>query len=319
VQSPVFPEDRIRYCVLCGSPLSDGHCPNEGCKGADTASSEEAPAGKGTPRIVVRRVAYAAVVVLLLAAVVSAALVAAALDTSVDELRRGNAALRRSLDRQQREARERADGLERTVSDQTVRLGSIEAKLNAQRDPADVAASVRPSVFTISTRDGLGSGFVVSSTNDTSSIITNFHVVARQWLEGRKDVLLKRDDVTYHGTVQRVSEADDLALISVAGSLPALSVARRDTKVGETVLVVGSPLGLGGSVASGIVSAVRTTDGVDYLQFSAPISPGNSGGPVVDRDGNVIGVAVAKLVARGAEGLSLAVPVAKVCQHFGVC
>ena len=63
----------------------------------------------------------------------------------------------------------------------------------------------------------------------------------------------------------------------------------------------------------------RTEDGVDYLQFSAPISPGNSGGPVVDTKGRVVGVSVAKAVSEGAEGLSFAIPVNQVCVHLEVC
>jgi putative serine protease PepD len=67
------------------------------------------------------------------------------------------------------------------------------------------------------------------------------------------------------------------------------------------------------------VSALRVEDGVHYIQFSAPISPGNSGGPVLDAGGRVIGVSVSKAVATGAEGLSFATPVAEVCSDLGVC
>ncbi len=86
-------------------------------------------------------------------------------------------------------------------------------------------------------------------------------------------------------------------------------------KVGDPVLAIGSPLGLAGSASSGIVSDVRPGP----LQFSAPVSPGNSGGPVVDRRGHVLGVATAKLVGNGAEGLSFAVPVDAVCAALEVC
>jgi S1-C subfamily serine protease len=85
------------------------------------------------------------------------------------------------------------------------------------------------------------------------------------------------------------------------------------------VIVVGSPLGLGGTVATGIVSAFRTEEGLEYLQFSAPVSPGNSGGPVVDRSGAVVGVAVGKVVEDGAEGLSFAIPYERACRALGLC
>jgi putative serine protease PepD len=72
-------------------------------------------------------------------------------------------------------------------------------------------------------------------------------------------------------------------------------------------------------VSSGIVSAVRTEDGVRYIQFTAPISPGNSGGPVLDAHGKVIGISVAKAIGDGAEGLSFAIPAAVLCSSFDVC
>jgi S1-C subfamily serine protease len=84
-------------------------------------------------------------------------------------------------------------------------------------------------------------------------------------------------------------------------------------------MVVGAPLGLDATVTNGIVSALRTQDGHQYLQFSAPISPGNSGGPVVDSHGRVVGIAVSKYVGDNAEGLSFAVPVAKLCSGLNVC
>ena len=79
--------------------------------------------------------------------------------------------------------------------------------------------------------------------------------------------------------------------------------------VGTAVLVFGSPEGLEGTVTTGIVSAIR--DG--FIQFSAPVSPGNSGGPVVDYLGHVIGMTESKIVDQGAEGLSFAIPSSRVC------
>jgi putative serine protease PepD len=83
-------------------------------------------------------------------------------------------------------------------------------------------------------------------------------------------------------------------------------------------MAVGAPLGLDGSVSIGVVSGFRSIEGSDYIQFSAAISPGNSGGPVVDAQGRVVAVATAKFVAPGAEALSLAIPVQTVCR-IAVC
>ena len=89
--------------------------------------------------------------------------------------------------------------------------------------------------------------------------------------------------------------------------------------IGTTVMAVGSPLGLSGTISVGLVSGYRSLEGSDYLQFSAPISPGNSGGPVVDREGHVVAVASAKFVGGGAEALSLGIPVQVVCQNLVAC
>jgi len=195
------------------------------------------------------------------------------------------------------------------------RLGALEAKVGDQPDLPKVASAVQPSVFTIRTPNGLGSGFVLRSAAGRSTIVTNFHVVEEVWRTPRHDVGVDNEGSRLSGTVQRVIEGQDLALVEVAATLPPLERATSAPKVGDPVLAIGSPLGLSGSASSGIVSAVRN----GTIQFSAPVSPGNSGGPVVDRRGRVLGVATSKLVGNGAEGLSFAIPVDVVCAALQVC
>lgn len=84
-------------------------------------------------------------------------------------------------------------------------------------------------------------------------------------------------------------------------------------------MAVGAPLGLDGSVSIGVISGYRSLEASDYIQFSAPISPGNSGGPVVDANGRVVAVASAKLVGQGVEALSLAIPIQLACEALSVC
>ena len=85
--------------------------------------------------------------------------------------------------------------------------------------------------------------------------------------------------------------------------------------MGEPVFVIGNPLGLEHTLTTGIVSARRTYEGKKWIQMSAPISPGNSGGPVFDGKGKVIGVATAVIHGYGrAQNLNLAVPVDQVKQ-----
>jgi len=193
------------------------------------------------------------------------------------------------------------------------KVGGIAAQTG---DPAIVAAHVRASVYTIDTPEGLGSGWVVSSSGGTSGIITDYHVIASVWTaRGAKTVQVVQNGTTLTGTIAKVDQGDDLALITVPATLTALVTATTNAMVGDEVLVVGSPLGLSGTVANGIVSSFRN----GLIQFSAPISPGDSGGPVVNSAGQVIGVAESKLVGTGVEGLSFAIPITTVCTTVTTC
>jgi S1-C subfamily serine protease len=200
---------------------------------------------------------------------------------------------------------------------------ALHDQLDAQAaaDPAVVAGRVQPSVWTIGTPQDLGSGWVAQSDGTTSNFITNYHVVAQQWESGDHSVDVYQDSNGTHlpGTITQVSPDIDLAVINVKGALPVLKQSSEAARSGQSVLVVGSPLGLGGSVSTGSVSALRELDGVNYIQFSAPVSPGNSGGPVVDGTGEVIGVTVAKAESAGAEGIGFAIPVNQVCVQLKVC
>lgn len=201
-----------------------------------------------------------------------------------------------------------ANGVSRRVAD-------LEARLNAQPDQAAVAKQVAASVFTVEASGSIGSSFVISTGGGRSTLVTNYHVVEDGWEAGRKGVRLRQEGRELDGTVERVSVGNDVALVTVATELPALPKAADQPAVGDPVLVVGAPLGLGGSVSNGIVSAYRN----GYIQFSAPIAPGNSGGPVVNLRGQVVGVARSKLVAPGAEGLSFAIPISLVCTTMTAC
>lgn len=228
------------------------------------------------------------------------------------ELRRDQAAIS-SADRAQ------ASESSKVAGALSLRIGQLEAKNESRRDPSEIAAEVEKSVFTVEARAGFGSAWVLSSGSGTSRLVTNFHVVEDAWVNGVKAIRLLQDDQTFGARIVQVAEAADLALIEVDTTFPALKVSRSEPPAGSSVLVVGSPLGLGGSVSSGVVSAYRLGDGERFMQFTAPISPGNSGGPVVDEQGQVIGVAVAKFVGSGAEGLGFAIPSARVCDSFSAC
>jgi putative serine protease PepD len=214
---------------------------------------------------------------------------------------------------------------ERTSAQQGViaglekRLAEVESRQALDVDWRVTAATVQLSVVTVEAGDELGSAWVANSDDHGSDLVTNYHVVADAWKSGTATVAVRRGDATLAGTVVRVDVADDLAVVHVAQRLPVLTSARLRPPVGTTVMVAGSPLGLGGTISVGVVSGYRSLEGSDYVQFSAPISPGNSGGPVVDGEGHVVAIASAKLVGEGIEGLGLGIPVQVACAGLVSC
>lgn len=188
-----------------------------------------------------------------------------------------------------------------------------------QIDSAAIARAVQPSVVEVGAGRRIGSGFVVSSRGGTSTIATSFHIIQEVWATGGRTVSILAGARSLDGTVARVNEEHDVALISVPAALPALPQARTTPVLGDPLLVAGSPRGLEGTVSTGIVSAERILGGRSYIQFTAPTSPGNSGGPVVDRTGAVLGLVSMKDSGPGAEGIAFAIPISRVCTELGGC
>ncbi len=158
-------------------------------------------------------------------------------------------------------------------------------------------------------RQGLGSGFVFES---DGYIITNNHVV-----EGADEVKVRFNDK--RDLVAKVVGTDpqsDVALLKVESDepLPALHLGDSDkVRVGEDVIAVGNPFGLGGTVTRGIVSAmgrdINAGPYVDFIQTDAAINRGNSGGPLFDMEGNVIGMNSAIYSPSGGNvGVGFAIP-----------
>jgi putative serine protease PepD len=199
-----------------------------------------------------------------------------------------------------------------------------------QQEFVSVIRQVLPSVVEIRTNDGLGSGVVLDADGD---IVTNAHVVAGA---STFQVLSAASPA---GSASSVSPAavpavlvgscpgDDLAVIRVsvaAGLRPATFGDTAGVAVGDLVLAIGSPLGLGGSVTEGIVSAIgrSVTEPASAgspaavlagaIQTSAAINPGNSGGALVGIDGEVIGIptlaAVNRSAGGAAPGIGFAIP-----------
>jgi serine protease Do len=154
---------------------------------------------------------------------------------------------------------------------------------------------------------GIGSGFFISA---DGYAVTNNHVV-----DGATSVQVTTDDGTiYSAKVVGTDPTTDLGLIKVDGKtdFPHVQFADRAPRIGDWVVAVGNPFGLGGTVTAGVVSAGGRALGsspYDYIQIDAPINKGNSGGPTFDVDGNVIGINTAIFSPSGGSvGIGFDVP-----------
>jgi putative serine protease PepD len=192
-----------------------------------------------------------------------------------------------------------------------------------------IAQLVSPSVVSIKVTAGVGSGSgsgsIYKSSPTLSYIITNNHVIENAVTNGKIEVELNNGDI-YTATIVGRNSDYDLAVISInKGNLP--EIPRGDSSslaIGDVVIAFGSPLGLSGTVTSGIVSALNrpVTTGsttaesyMDAIQTDAAINPGNSGGPLVDSQGKAVGVnsAIASLGSSfgpsGNIGLGFSIPI----------
>ncbi|SDK88894.1 serine protease Do [Maridesulfovibrio ferrireducens] len=154
---------------------------------------------------------------------------------------------------------------------------------------------------------GLGTGFIISA---DGYIVTNNHVVASA--EEIK-VKLQNADREYPAKLIGLDKETDLALLKIdAGKkLPFLSFANSEkAKVGEWVLAIGNPFGLGHTVTKGIISAKGRIIGAgpfdNFIQTDASINPGNSGGPLIDMNGKVIGINT--MILANGQGIGFAIP-----------
>ena len=195
---------------------------------------------------------------------------------------------------------------------------------------AGIANAVLPVVVSISvssdSASGTGSGFVIQSNASESYILTNNHVATGAGPDA--EILISFQDQTeVTATIVGTNASYDLAVLRVArGNLPVAVLGNSDdVVVGDTTIAIGSPLGLSGTVTSGIVSALNRpvtaggegdTSFINAIQTDAAITPGNSGGPLVNAAGQVIGInsAIATLGSNfggssGSIGLGFSIPI----------
>ncbi len=156
----------------------------------------------------------------------------------------------------------------------------------------EITESLSPSIVTIfvynatGTVIGQGSGFFVTY---NGAILTNAHVVK----DAYSALVIAETDTFRLVTVWLRDKERDLALISIPtrdSTIPAVLAESTVFRPGTRVVAIGNPLGLEKTVSDGLISAIRTVNGVELIQITAPISPGSSGGPLLDMFGQVIGV-----------------------------
>jgi len=185
-------------------------------------------------------------------------------------------------------------------------IGSIDNEINLLKSStsADFSGIIEDAikgVVTVKTDVGQGTGFIISS---EGYIVTNEHII-----KGAKAAGI----ITYDGELHQVeligkSEYMDIALLKISGSYDMLELADSDdVQIGEKVIAIGNPLGLQFSVSEGIVSGIHRP-GLNemevYIQTDAALNPGNSGGPLINKKGEVIGINNFKI--GGTEGMGFA-------------
>lgn len=182
----------------------------------------------------------------------------------------------------------------------------------------ELVRRIKPSAVAIETFDARGeklsrgSGFFV----DTDRVVTNRHVIDNAY---RAEVHSYTGNTYAVKGVIAIDAEGDLALLKVdapAHQVRPLSLDRTSPQEGESVVVIGNPFGLEGSVTNGIVSAVRDIPTFGrIIQITAPISPGSSGSPVVNMHGQVIGVATLQIT--GGQSINFAIPSERISQLQG--
>lgn len=161
-----------------------------------------------------------------------------------------------------------------------------------------------------------GSGFIVA---ENGYIITNYHVIEYAYTSGQEVTVILHDGTRYAASIVGVEAGNDIAVLKIdAANLSAAAFGDSDSlSVGETVYAVGNPLGeLEFSMSTGHVSAldraIKTGDSaesINMFQVDAAVNSGNSGGPVYNTRGQVIGVVTAKYSDTGVEGIGFAIPI----------
>jgi len=192
------------------------------------------------------------------------------------------------------------------------RVSITNGKQNAKFQLDDAVGKV----VTIRVGAGHGSGFFIGN---EGYIITNAHVVGKA---SNVQVVLS-SGLELIGQVVASNASRDVAIVKTGLKIKSpFYLNQAVPSVGDAVLVIGSPIkeSMSSTVTKGIVSAIRTDEksGLKFIQSDAAISPGNSGGPIIGANGQVLGISTAKLIGQGAESLGFFVPIADALSTFNI-
>lgn len=163
---------------------------------------------------------------------------------------------------------------------------------------------IKPAVVMVETENSMGSGMIIDR---FGYVLTCYHIV-----EGAQSItVILMGGGEYQGALVDKDEIGDFAIVKITADsdLPVVILGSSSAlEIGEEVMAVGYPLGLegGATVTKGIVSAFRISEGVNYIQTDAAVSPGNSGAPLINLKGEVVGVITFKLVREAVEGMGFA-------------
>lgn len=171
------------------------------------------------------------------------------------------------------------------------------------------------SVVTVKGEKGYGSGCIVSS---DGYVVTNYHVIHNE----DAPIVILGDDTRLDAEIVRTSKAYDLALLKLDAegftyfSIDTLSIA----KIGSDVFSIGTggDISLGQSLSKGIVSGKRTIGNKDFIQTDVTVNPGSSGGALISKDGELLGIVNAKMIGTSVEGIGFAIPVPMLIKYLNI-
>jgi S1-C subfamily serine protease len=208
---------------------------------------------------------------------------------------------RREIERREIERREleRKEEEKRTQGNKTINreTDSNKAKISVEKEKTyEELATLASSVVMISNYDRnkkcikTGSGVVIS---DMGYILTNFHVISKGYYYGVQ--IENESEMYFTDEIVKYNNLEDLAIIKIKYYKRKIPVYNPNNELvrGQKVVAIGSPLGLFNSVSNGIISGFRTLNDISMIQFTAPVSPGSSGGALLNLEGQLIGIITA--------------------------